>query len=39
VLTPEGDLLVDETISVVGDDHEHHAVEEDVAILDAEDED
>ena len=38
VITPEGDAVVDETISVVGEDGELHTVEEDVAIVEADDE-
>lgn len=36
VITPEGDALVDEKFSVVGEDGAPHAVEEDTSVLDAE---
>ena len=38
VISPRGDVVVDETLSVVGEDGRLHAVEEDIAVLDADDE-
>lgn len=38
VVTEDGDMIIDETVSVVGDDGELHAIEEDRALIEAEDE-
>jgi hypothetical protein len=35
VVTKDGDLVVDEIVSVVGEDGELHAVEEDVVVVEA----
>ena len=37
VITPEGDAVVEETLSVMGEDGALHAVEEDITLLDADD--